>query len=347
MSLAAGALAKMDAPAENLLEVRGLVTEFQTRSATFRAVRGIDLTVRKGEVVAIVGESGSGKTVTGLSIMGLLDPPRARVASGSILFRGRNGVDDLAASDETAMRRIRGGEIAMIFQEPMTSLNPVHTVGRQIAEAARLHLGIGLAEARTRAIDLLRLVEIPEPTRRAQAYPHQLSGGMRQRVMIAMALACRPQLLIADEPTTALDVTIQAQILALLTRLRAQFGMGIIFITHNLAVVYEFADRVEVMYGGRIVESATVETLFERPRHPYTKALMASMPAPEAAERPRKERPRLRVIGGSPADPRHLPRGCSFAPRCSLALDACRRGEPGLDRVGEGHFSACIRRDEL
>jgi len=347
MSLAAGTLAKTDAAPENLLEVRGLVTEFRTRSATIRAVRGLDLTVRKGEVVALVGESGSGKTVTGLSIMGLIDPPRARIVSGSILLRRQNAVDDLVALDESAMRRIRGGEIAMIFQEPMTSLNPVHTVGQQIAEAVRLHLGVGLAEARTRAIEMLRLVEIPEPARRAQAYPHQLSGGMRQRAMIAMALACRPQLLIADEPTTALDVTIQAQILALLTRLRAEFGMGIIFITHNLAVVYEFADRVEVMYGGRIVESATVAALFERPRHPYTKALLASMPAPEAAERPRKERPRLRVIGGAPVDPRHLPLGCSFAPRCSLALEACQQSEPGLECVGEGHGSACIRRDEL
>jgi len=347
MSLAAGTPAKMDAATENLLEVRGLVTEFHTRSATFRAVRGLDLTVRKGEVVAIVGESGSGKSVTGLSIMGLIDPPRARIAAGSILFRRQNAVDDLAALDESAMRRIRGGEIAMIFQEPMTSLNPVHTVGKQIAEAVRLHLGVGLAEARARAIDMLRLVEIPEPARRAQAYPHQLSGGMRQRVMIAMALACRPQLLIADEPTTALDVTIQAQILALLMRLRVEFGMGIIFITHNLAVVYEFADRVEVMYGGRIVESSTVAALFERPRHPYTKALLASVPAPETAERSRKERPRLRVIGGSPVDPRRLPLGCTFAPRCPLALDVCRQSEPELQGVGEGHFSACIRRDEL
>jgi peptide/nickel transport system ATP-binding protein len=347
MSSAAETRAEMGAGAENLLEVRGLATEFQTRSATFRAVRGVDLTVRKGEAVAIVGESGSGKSVTGLSIMGLIDPPRARIAAGSILFRRQNTVDDLVTLGESAMRRIRGGEIAMIFQEPMTSLNPVHTVGQQIAEAVRLHLGIGSADARSRAIEMLRLVEIPEPARRAQAYPHQLSGGMRQRAMIAMALACRPQLLIADEPTTALDVTIQAQILALLTRLRAEFGMGIIFITHNLAVVYEFADRVEVMYGGRIVESATVSALFERPRHPYTKALLASIPAPDAAERPRKERPRLRVIGGSPVDPRRLPSGCCFAPRCALAVDACRRGEPDLQRVGARHHSACIRRDEL
>jgi peptide/nickel transport system ATP-binding protein len=279
--------------------------------------------------------------------MRLIDPLRARIAAGSILFRRENSVDDLAALDESEMRRIRGGEIAMIFQEPMTSLNPVHTVGHQIAEAVRLHLDVGPAEARTRAVDMLRLVEIPEPARRARAYPHQLSGGMRQRVMIAMALACRPQLLIADEPTTALDVTIQAQILALLTRLRVELGMGIIFITHNLAVVYEFADRVEVMYGGRIVESAGVAALFERPRHPYTKALLASVPAPDAAERPRKERPRLRVIGGSPVDPRRLPSGCSFAPRCPLALDACRQGEPALERIGDGHRSACIRRNEL
>jgi oligopeptide/dipeptide ABC transporter ATP-binding protein len=347
MNHATDTLATIDAAGENLLEVRGLVTEFQTRSANFRAVRGVDLTVRKGEAVAIVGESGSGKSVTGLSIMRLIDPPRARIAAGSILLRRQNAVDDLAALDESAMRRIRGGEIAMIFQEPMTSLNPVHTVGRQIAESVRLHLGVGPAEARARAIDMLRLVEIPEPARRAQAYPHQLSGGMRQRVMIAMALACQPQLLIADEPTTALDVTIQAQILALLTRLRGEFGMGIIFITHNLAVVYEFADRVEVMYGGRIVESATVAALFERPRHPYTKALLASAPTPDVAERPRKERPRLRVIGGSPVDPRRLPPGCSFAPRCPLALDACRKSDPRLEWVGESHRSACIRRDEL
>ena len=347
MNSTAGTLARMDSAEEYLLEVRGLVTEFQTRSATFRAVRGVDLRVRKGEVVAIVGESGSGKTVTGLSIMGLIDPPRARIVAGSILLRRQTGIDDLVALDESAMRRIRGGEIAMIFQEPMTSLNPVNTVGQQIAEAVRLHLGVGWAEARARAVEMLRLVEIPEPARRAQAYPHQLSGGMRQRAMIAMALACRPQLLIADEPTTALDVTIQAQILALLTRLRADFGMGIIFITHNLAVVYEFADRVEVMYGGRIVESATVSALFERPRHPYTKALLASMPAPDTAERPRNERPRLRVIGGSPVDPRRLPVGCCFAPRCALAVDACGRGEPDLERVGADHRSACIRRDEL
>ena len=347
MSVATGNLAKMHGAAENLLEVRGLVTEFRTRGATFSAVRGLDLTVHAGEAVALVGESGSGKSVTGLSIMGLIDPPRARIASGSILFRRQNAIDDLATLDESAMRRIRGGEIAMIFQEPMTSLNPVHTVGRQIAEGVRLHLGVAPAEARSRAIDMLRLVEIPEPARRAQAYPHQLSGGMRQRVMIAMALACRPQLLIADEPTTALDVTIQAQILALLMRLRAEFGMGILFITHNLGVVYEFADRIEVMYGGRIVESAPVAALFERPRHPYTKALLASVPAPDAVERPRKERPRLRVIGGSPVDPRRLPPGCTFAPRCPLALDACRRSEPELERVGEGHRSACIRWGEL
>ena len=338
----------MTAPTSNLLEVRGLVTQFQTRSATFCAVRGLDLTVRRGETVAIVGESGSGKSVTGLSIMRLIDPPRARITAGSILFRRRNAaIDDLAALDERAMRRIRGGEIAMIFQEPMTSLNPVQTVGRQIAEAVRLHGDAGPAEARARAVDMLRLVEIPEPGRRADAYPHQLSGGMRQRVMIAMALACRPQLLIADEPTTALDVTIQAQILALLKRLQAEFGMGIIFITHNLGVVYEFAGRVEVMYGGRIVESAPVSALFGRPRHPYTKALLASIPQPGSAGRPRKERPRLRVIDGSPVDPRRCPPGCSFAPRCALALDACRREEPALEPVGEGHRSACIRRDEL
>ncbi|MEQ1771024.1 MAG: ABC transporter ATP-binding protein, partial [Devosia sp.] len=267
------------APVPPLLEVRNLVTEFRSESGIVRAVKGVDLTVHQGETVAVVGESGSGKSVTSLSVMRLLAKGVGYIASGEVLFRGRDGtVRDLAQLPETAMRRVRGNEISMIFQEPMTSLNPTQSVGAQIAEAVSLHQHITGAAAWTRAVEMLSMVEIPEARRRATNYPHQMSGGMRQRVMIAMALACNPALLIADEPTTALDVTVQLQILELMRRLQREIGMGILFITHNLGVVAEIADSVEVMYGGRIVESSPVRQLFARPSHPYTRGLLASLP---------------------------------------------------------------------
>jgi oligopeptide/dipeptide ABC transporter ATP-binding protein len=324
-----------------LLRVSGLVTAFFGEDGEVRAVNGVDLDVRRGEVVAVVGESGSGKSVTSLSVMRLIRAPAGRIVGGRILFRTREGaVVDLATLDERAMRALRGDQVAMIFQEPMSSLNPVHPVGRQIAEAIRLHRGIGRAEARRQAIDLLDLVEIPDAARRVDAFPHQLSGGMRQRVMIAMALACRPALLIADEPTTALDVTIQAQILALLKRLQAELGMGILFITHNLGVVAEIADRVVVMYGGRIVESGTIEDLFERPRHPYTRGLHASVPQ-------RGRHGRLAAIPGRVVDPRRPPPGCAFAPRCAHRIPECEAAVPPLETVAGEQAVRCIRWREL
>jgi oligopeptide/dipeptide ABC transporter ATP-binding protein len=268
--------------------------------------------------------------------------------AGQIHFRGRDGaVRDLAQLDERAMRRVRGHEIAMIFQEPMTSLNPVQTVGHQIAEVVRLHWKADARTAWKRATDMLAVVEIADPERRAQSYPHQMSGGMRQRVMIAMALVCNPSLLIADEPTTALDVTVQAQILALMKRLQAEFHMGILFITHNLGVVAEIADRVEVMYGGRIVESAGVDALFNHPRHPYTKALLASIPSVDHKARATGVRARVQAIPGVVVDPRRPPPGCAFAPRCSLAEDACRAAVPALTPTFDGHRSRCRRWEVL
>jgi len=338
----------MAALAPPLLEIRDLVTEFRTESGIVRAVKGVDLTVEAGQTVAVVGESGSGKSVTSLSVMRLIPPAIGGIASGQVLFRGRDRqVRDLAQEPEHAMRKVRGNEIAMIFQEPMTSLNPTQKVGHQIAEVALLHQGLTRAQAWKRAVEMLALVEIPEPARRADIYPHQMSGGMRQRVMIAMALACNPALLIADEPTTALDVTVQLQILELMRRLQREIGMGILFITHNLGVVAEIADTVAVMYGGRIVERATVEDLFDRPSHPYTRGLLASMPTVDRAARAAGTVARLKAIPGSVVDPRNPPSGCDFNPRCAWAIDACRAAVPPMFDVGNGHGARCIRWSEL
>ncbi|OEO28883.1 dipeptide ABC transporter ATP-binding protein DppD [Devosia insulae DS-56] len=331
-----------------LLDIRGLVTEFRTETGVVRAVKGVDLTVNAGETVAVVGESGSGKSVTSLSVMRLIPKAVGGIAAGEVLFKGRDGVvRDLAQEPELAMRKVRGNEISMIFQEPMTSLNPTVKVGSQIAEAALLHQGLTQKQAWDRAVEMLALVEIPEPKRRADVFPHQMSGGMRQRVMIAMALACNPALLIADEPTTALDVTVQLQILELMRRLQREIGMGILFITHNLGVVAEIADRVAVMYGGRIVESASVTQLFDKPSHPYTRGLLASMPVVDHAARLRGEVPRLKAIPGSVVDPRRPPAGCDFNPRCGWAVERCRSEVPPVFAVNPGHGSRCFRWSEL
>ena len=331
-----------------LLDLKGLVTEFRTETGLVRAVKGVDLIIGQGETVALVGESGSGKSVTSLSVMRLIPKGVGAIAGGQVLFRDRSGaIIDLVTQSEGAMRAIRGNQISMIFQEPMTSLNPTQKVGAQIAEAARLHQGLSRTQAKARAIEMLALVEIPEPARRAEVFPHQMSGGMRQRVMIAMALACNPALLIADEPTTALDVTVQLQILELMRRLQRELGMGILFITHNLGVVAEIADRVAVMYGGRIVETAPVNQLFAAPSHPYTRGLLESLPTADHAARARGEMPRLKAIPGSVVDPRNPPAGCDFNPRCALAVANCRGEVPPLFDVGPGHQSRCFRWSEL
>jgi len=320
--------ASVDAP---LLEVDGLRTWFDTLSGRVRSVDGVSFSVERGRTLGVVGESGCGKSVTALSIMRLVPTPPGR-HMGSV----RLGGTDLLALSEREMRRIRGNRISMIFQEPMTSLNPVMTIGRQIAETVRLHRGGSRAEALGRAVDMLRVVQIPEPQRRVQEYPHQLSGGMRQRVMIAMALACDPEVLIADEPTTALDVTIQAQILELIRGLQARLGMGVVMITHDLGVVAESCDRVVVMYAGRKVEEADVVDLFDRPLHPYTRALMASMPSMNTSTA------RLAEIPGLVPAPSELGRGCAFAARCALARDRCRVESPALTDQGGSHVVACF-----
>jgi oligopeptide/dipeptide ABC transporter ATP-binding protein len=331
-----------------LLDIKGLVTEFRTESGVVQAVKGVDLTIGQGETVALVGESGSGKSVTSLSVMRLLAKGVGSIVAGEMLFRTRSGkVIDLVSQPEGAMRAIRGNEISMIFQEPMTSLNPTQKVGAQIAEAARLHQGLTRKQAWARAVEMLALVEIPDPVSRADVYPHQMSGGMRQRVMIAMALACNPALLIADEPTTALDVTVQLQILELMRRLQRDIGMGILFITHNLGVVAEVADRVAVMYGGRIVETAPVRELFGRPSHPYTKGLLGSLPVMDHAARERGEELRLRAIPGSVVDPRNPPQGCDFNPRCAWVIPQCREAVPPLLPVVPEHRARCIRWNEV
>jgi peptide/nickel transport system ATP-binding protein len=323
------------------LQLRRLAVEFNTEAGRFRAVDGVTLSIDRGQTVALVGESGSGKSVTALSIMRLLRPPQSRIVDGEILFTGRDGqMRDLVQLDEQHMRTIRGNEIALIFQEPMTSLNPLMTVGRQISQVIRLHQQRSRRDAAAESVKLLRLVEISDAARRADSYPHQLSGGMRQRVMIAMALACRPVLLLADEPTTALDVTVQAQILRLIRSLQAELGMGVLFVTHNLGVVAEIADHVEVMYGGQIIESAPVATLFDAARHPYTRALLASLPDPDA---PHRMHNRLKVIPGQVVDPRHLPTGCRFEPRCSLSVAECQTGVPAPQLAGKTHSVRCLR----
>jgi len=321
-----------------LLEVHELRTEFSTAGGVVRAVDGVSWDVHAGETVALVGESGCGKSVSALSIMGLIAQPAGRITGGRILFKDR----DLLALSEEEMRQVRGREIAMVFQEPMTSLNPVLTVGRQITEACEIHLGHSEAQARTRAIEVLGLVGITDAARRLRQYPHQFSGGMRQRLMIAIALSCSPDLILADEPTTALDVTIQAQILDLMKDLSRQVGAATLIITHNLGVVARYADRVNVMYAGRIVERGTAREIYANPRHPYTLGLLRSVPR---LDEPKRER--LAPIQGQPPDLTRLPRGCAFAPRCAYAIDRCRQEAPPLQSVGGAHLSACWVADTL
>jgi oligopeptide/dipeptide ABC transporter ATP-binding protein len=320
-----------------VLEVRGLVTRFRTREGTVHAVNGISFKLEAGRALAIVGESGCGKTVGALSLMGLVPRP-GRVEAGEVLLNGR----DVLRLPESGWRDVRGREIAMVFQDPMTSLNPVLTVGRQVTEALRRHLPLSAAEARAEAVELLRLVGIADAADRLDDHPHRFSGGQRQRIMIAMALACRPSVLVADEPTTALDVTIGAQIVALVKELRARLGMAILWITHDLALAAGLVDRVAVMYAGAIVEEAPVRELFRVPRHPYTLGLLRSLPS--AAERPGG---RLAAIEGRPPDLTTLPTGCPFAPRCPLAAARCREEAPPLQRVGGDHVSACWRWAEV
>jgi peptide/nickel transport system ATP-binding protein len=320
---------------ERLLEIRGLKTHFATDDGMVHAVDGVDLAIDRAETLGVVGESGCGKTVTALSVLKLIAMPPGRIVAGEILWRGR----DLVPLEADEMRRIRSKEIAIVFQEPMTSLNPVYSVGDQIAEVIRLHEGLGRRAAMDKAIEMLGLVHIPNPERRVKDYPHQFSGGMRQRVMIAMALSCSPKLLIADEPTTALDVTIQAQILELLAEMKSRFGMAIMLITHAMGVIAERAQRVVVMYAGRVIEEAPVGELFSRPRHPYTQGLIRSIPRIDMAAGRKR---RLEAIAGvvpSLLDPAP---GCPFAPRCHYAGAACLAATPELREVAPGHKVACI-----
>ncbi|MBX6351363.1 MAG: ABC transporter ATP-binding protein, partial [Clostridia bacterium] len=316
-----------------LLSVEDLHTEFRTEEGVVPAVAGVSFTIGRGETVALVGESGCGKSVTALSIMRLLPEPQARITKGRIMFNGR----DLVKASQATMRTIRGNDIAMVFQEPMTSLNPVFTCGFQVMEAIRLHQKVSEQAARKQAIEMFKRVGIPDPEQRLRAYPHQLSGGLRQRVMIAMALACRPSLLIADEPTTALDVTIQAQILDLMRELRDEFGMSILFITHDLGVVAEMAERVVVMYAGEVVEEAPVGEIFADPKHPYTAGLLRSIPR---LDTPRKAA--LPSIEGVVPSPQNRPAGCHFAPRCPHVMDVCRRQHPQLTSLGPGRDVRCF-----
>ena len=325
-----------------LLAIEDLQTHFFTRDGVVRAVDGVSYAVEAGETLAVVGESGCGKSVTALSILRLVPSPPGRIVGGAIRFEGV----DLLQIGEGEMRRIRGNEISMIFQEPMTSLNPVLTVSRQITETLILHQGLTARAAAARAIEMLRLVRIPEPERRARQYPHELSGGMRQRVMIAMALACHPKLLIADEPTTALDVTIQAQILDLMRELKSEIGAAIILITHDLGVVAEMAQRVVVMYAGRKVEEAPVGDLFRRPQHPYTLGLLASVPR-LGATLGRVEPPRLAEIPGTVPSLRDPIVGCAFAPRCAYATERCSREAPPLEAKTAAHLAACFESERL
>ena len=318
-----------------LLEIKGLKTHFKTDDGWLHAVDGVDLTVDAGETVGVVGESGCGKSVTAMSVLKLIAMPPGRLVAGQILWQGR----DLVPLPAETMRLIRMKEIAIVFQEPMTSLNPVYTVGEQIAEGLRLHDGLSAKAALDRAVEMLRLVHIPTPERRVNDYPHQFSGGMRQRVMIAMALSCRPKLLIADEPTTALDVTIQAQILDLLAELKSELGMAIMLITHAMGVVAEVAQRVVVMYAGKVVEEAPVAELFAHPRHPYTQGLIRSIPRIDTDA---VHKVRLETIAGTVPKLIAPPEGCRFAPRCRFASAACTGATPALREVAPGHKVACI-----
>jgi peptide/nickel transport system ATP-binding protein/oligopeptide transport system ATP-binding protein len=320
-----------------LLDVRGLTTAFMTGRGEINAVEDVSFSLKEGEILGIVGESGSGKSVTALTIMDLLPRPPARIAAGEVTFNGQN----LTRMSERDMQRIRGPGISMIFQEPMTSLNPVFSIGDQIMETIAAHERLSQADLRKRAITMLDKVGIPSAARRLDDYPHQMSGGQRQRVMIAMALACNPKLLIADEPTTALDVTIQAQILDLLMDLRDEFGMGVIIITHNMGVIAETADRVLVMYAGRVIEEAPVATIFDRPLHPYTRGLLECVPSLT------EDRARLVAIPGTLPDPARRPPGCAFGPRCVHAQPACAAAVPPLELLEPGHTAACFRAKEL
>ena len=322
-----------------LLEIQGLKTHFKTDDGWLHAVDGVDLSVNAGETVGVVGESGCGKSVTAMSVMRLVPMPPGRFAGGQILWKGR----DLLTLPDDEMRRIRMKEIAVVFQEPMTSLNPVYTIGEQIGEALRLHEGLSKKEATDRAIQMLKRVNIPTPERRVHDYPHQFSGGMRQRAMIAMALSCGPALLIADEPTTALDVTIQAQILDLLGELKAEFGMAVMLITHAMGVVAEVAQRVVVMYAGKVVEEAPVEELFANPRHPYTQGLIRSIPRIDTAASAKAHKQRLQTIAGTVPKLIAPGPGCRFAARCKHAIPDCTTATPPLREVAPGHRVACIR----
>jgi peptide/nickel transport system ATP-binding protein len=331
------------AAAEMVLEVEGLTTYFFTRSGVVRAVDDVTFSLRKGETLGIVGESGCGKSMTALSLMRLVPVPPGRIVAGQVRLNGQ----DLLTLDEDEMRAIRGNEISMIFQEPMTSLNPVLTIGNQISEALRLHQGLSKSQAMERTVEMLRLVKIPEPKQRAREYPHQLSGGMRQRAMIAMALACNPMVLIADEPTTALDVTIQAQILDLILNLKERLGTAVILITHDLGVIAETAQRVIVMYAGRKVEETDVVSLFDKPLHPYTNGLLASVPSLAIMGGEDEAKGRLTEIPGLVPALNELPVGCAFAPRCSFADDKCLAAYPPYEQKRPGHWAACWHSDRL
>ena len=321
-----------------LLQVKDLATQFFTDDGVVKAVDGVTYDIEEGETLALVGESGCGKSVSALSVMRLIPNPPGRIVNGEVFFEG----EDLLKMSDADMRHIRGNRIAMIFQEPMTSLNPVLTIGRQITESLELHLSMDRQAARERAAELLYLVGIPDGARRLDDYPHQFSGGMRQRVMIAMGLTCNPRLLIADEPTTALDVTIQAQILELIQRLSRELGLAVLIITHNLGVVARYAHRVNVMYAGKIIERGSAEDIYRRPKHPYTLGLLKSVPRLDQSRREK-----LDPIQGMPPDLVNLPAGCSFRPRCTFNVDRCAEDIPPLTIVGDVHQAACWESDKL
>jgi oligopeptide/dipeptide ABC transporter ATP-binding protein len=328
------------APAKGdvLLEIRGLTTEFETRDGRFRAVDDLHLKVERGQTVGLVGESGCGKSMLAYSILRLVPPP-GRVVTGEVMWKGR----DLHRLGENDLRKVRGREIALIFQEPSAALNPVLSIGDHVSEPLRIHLKLGRKEAKEKAAELLRAVRIPDPSRRLADYPHQMSGGMKQRVLIAMAIACSPDLLIADEPTTALDVTVQAQILDLLSRLKEEYHLSLLLISHDLGVVAQNVDRLAVMYAGRIVEQADVRSIFEEPKHPYTEGLLRSIPRSGASG---DERKRLEAIEGTVPNLANLPPGCAFSPRCPDRFEPCDRQPPSLMEVASGHLAACFKHFE-
>jgi peptide/nickel transport system ATP-binding protein/oligopeptide transport system ATP-binding protein len=324
--------------ATSILEIQGLKTYFETARGTIKAVDGVDLSLEKGDTLGVVGESGGGKTVRAVSIMKLVPKPAGRIVAGKIIFNGT----DLVPLNESSMRGIRGKDISMIFQEPMTSLNPVLKIGDQVSEVIRIHQGLSAREALEQAVDILRMVGIPAPEQRAGEYPHQMSGGMRQRVIIAMAIACRPKLILADEPTTALDVTIQAQILDILNKLKEELETSVVLITHDLGVIAETARNVAVMYAGKVVEYSDVKSLFSDPLHPYTEGLLQSVPKINKLKAC-EENGYLKTIPGSVPSLYSLPPGCSFQDRCPVVMEKCRREEPFLKEVSSGHFSRCWR----